>query len=87
MRVTRYPKLRERLPPALAGRLVNELRKLAIVLEKLPTITLCHDPYTISWPWRQPATPIFSLSATSAISWVSPVTRGPGLSRFAISSS
>jgi putative PIN family toxin of toxin-antitoxin system len=45
MRVTRYPKLRERLPPALAGRLVNELRKLAIVLEKLPTITLCHDPY------------------------------------------
>jgi putative PIN family toxin of toxin-antitoxin system len=45
MRVTRYPKLRERLPPALAGRLVNELRKLAIVLEKLPAITLCDDPY------------------------------------------
>ena len=44
-RVTRYPKLRERLPPALAGRLVNELRKLAIVLEKLPAITLCDDPY------------------------------------------
>jgi putative PIN family toxin of toxin-antitoxin system len=44
MRVTRYPKIRERLPPALAGRLVNELRKLAIVLEKLPSVTVSVDP-------------------------------------------
>jgi len=29
MRVTRYPKIRARLQPALAGRLVNELRDLA----------------------------------------------------------
>ena len=28
-RVTRYPKIRERLSPALAGRLVNELRDVA----------------------------------------------------------
>ena len=26
MRVTRYPKIRERLTPAIAGRLVNDLR-------------------------------------------------------------
>lgn len=45
MRVTRYPKLRDRLPPVLAGRLINELRKLAVMLEKMPTITACNDPY------------------------------------------
>lgn len=28
-RVTRYPKIRDRLRPALAGRLVNEFRQLA----------------------------------------------------------
>lgn len=45
MRVTRYPRIRERLPPALAGRLINQLRDLAIVVEKLPTVTVCADPY------------------------------------------
>lgn len=45
MRVTRYPRVRERLPPALAGRLINQLRDLAIVVEKLPTVTVCTDPY------------------------------------------
>jgi uncharacterized protein len=29
-RVTRYPKIRERLKPALAGRLINDLRELAL---------------------------------------------------------
>lgn len=45
MRVTRYPKIRERLAPALAGRLVNELRDTAVVLSALPTITASRDPW------------------------------------------
>jgi uncharacterized protein len=36
MRVTRYPKIRERLTPALAGRLINELRDIAVVVKDLP---------------------------------------------------
>lgn len=43
-RVTRYPKIRARLAPALAGRLVNRLRELAIVVEKLPKSVLSPDP-------------------------------------------
>jgi len=43
-RVTRYPKLRARLVPALAGRLINELRKIAVVVENLPAVTVCADP-------------------------------------------
>ncbi len=45
MRVTRYPKIRERLTPALAGRLINELRKTAVLVTPLPAITICTDPY------------------------------------------
>jgi putative PIN family toxin of toxin-antitoxin system len=45
MRVTRYPKIRERLSPALAGRLINEIRDLAVLLEALPTVTASPDPY------------------------------------------
>ena len=45
MRVTRYPKIRDRLTPALAGRLINELRDLAIVLKDLPTVTVSPDPW------------------------------------------
>ncbi len=45
MRVTRYPKIRERLAPALAGRLINELRDIAVVVKSLPTVTVCADPY------------------------------------------
>ena len=45
MRVTRYPKIRERLAPALAGRLINELRDLAIPLKNLPIVTVSADPY------------------------------------------
>lgn len=44
MRVTRYPKIRERLSPALAGRLINELRDVAITVTDLPTLTACTDP-------------------------------------------
>jgi len=44
-RVTRYPKIRERLVPALAGRLINELRDLAIMLEALPRVTASPDPH------------------------------------------
>ena len=44
MRVTRYPKIRERLSPALAGRLINQLRELAVVLENLPIVAVCADP-------------------------------------------
>jgi putative PIN family toxin of toxin-antitoxin system len=45
MRVTRYPKIRERLSPALAGRLINEVRDLAIMLPKLPVVTASPDPH------------------------------------------
>ena len=45
IRVTRYPKIRERLTPALAGRLVNQLRKVAVLVTDLPTVTVCADPY------------------------------------------
>jgi len=45
MRVTRYPKVRERLAPALAGRLINDLRDLAMVVPKLSVVTISPDPY------------------------------------------
>ena len=44
MRVTRYPRIRERLAPAVAGRLVNDLRALAITLDKLPAADASPDP-------------------------------------------
>ncbi|MBP7064967.1 putative toxin-antitoxin system toxin component, PIN family [Ferrovibrio sp.] len=44
-RVTRYPKIRQRLSPALAGRLVNELRDVARLLHDLPVVTLSPDPW------------------------------------------
>jgi len=37
-RVTRYRRIRALLHPALAGRLVNCLRNVAIVVENLPTV-------------------------------------------------
>jgi putative PIN family toxin of toxin-antitoxin system len=45
MRVTRYPKIRERVAPALAGRLINEIRDLAILLTGLPVVTASPDPH------------------------------------------
>ena len=44
MRVTRYPKIRTRLTPALAGRLVNDLRSLAVAVTDLPVVTASPDP-------------------------------------------
>jgi uncharacterized protein len=45
MRVTRYPKIRERLAPALAGRLINQLRDLATLVADLPALTISPDPH------------------------------------------
>lgn len=44
-RVTRYPKLRRRLNAALAGRLVNELRDLATIVDPLLPVDVSPDPY------------------------------------------
>ena len=38
------PKIRARLAPALAGHLVNRLRDIAVVVEKLPKAFLSADP-------------------------------------------
>ncbi|WP_428377549.1 putative toxin-antitoxin system toxin component, PIN family [Lichenicoccus sp.] len=43
-RVTRYPRIRERLAPALAGRLVNDLRTLAVHVDPLPVVDVSPDP-------------------------------------------
>jgi uncharacterized protein len=43
-RVTRSPKIQARLAPALAGRLINRLRDLAVVIDKLPQVDLSPDP-------------------------------------------
>lgn len=45
MRVTRYPKIRERLAQPLAGRLINELRDMAVVVKNLPVVSICDDPH------------------------------------------
>lgn len=43
MRVTRYPKIRERLNPALAGRLINEVRDLAVIVVPPPILAVSPD--------------------------------------------
>ena len=43
-RATRYPRIRVRLAPALAGWLVNRLRDVATVVEDLPKVDLAPDP-------------------------------------------
>ena len=43
-RVTRYPKIRARISPVLAGRLVNPLRDVALMVEKLPKVDRSPDP-------------------------------------------
>jgi hypothetical protein len=45
MRVTRYPKIHARLKPALAGRFINDLREVAVVVEMLPPVDVSPDPY------------------------------------------
>lgn len=44
-RVTRDPKIRERLSPGEAGTLVNQLRALALIPERLPRIERSSDPH------------------------------------------
>ena len=44
MRVTRYPKIRERLAPAVAGRMINDLRGLAVMVDALPVVDASPDP-------------------------------------------
>ncbi len=44
-RVTRYPKIRARLNPAVAGRLVNELKQVATIIANLPEVALSPDPW------------------------------------------
>lgn len=45
VRVTRYPKLRDRLSPPLAGRLINQLRDVAILVADLLDVTASADPF------------------------------------------
>lgn len=45
IRVTRYPKIRQRLHTPLAGRLINEIRHLAtLVMPPLPEVLVSPDP-------------------------------------------
>lgn len=44
-RVTRDPELRKRVKPAEAGTLVNELRALALIPERLPKVERSSDPH------------------------------------------
>ena len=43
-RVTRYPRIRALLHPALAGRLVNRLRYVAVLVVPLPVVGRSPDP-------------------------------------------
>lgn len=43
-RVTRYPRIRARLHPAVAGRLVNRLRNVAVMVNDLPKVDRSPDP-------------------------------------------
>jgi len=43
-RVTRYPRIRERVSASLAGRFINELRDIAVVVARLPTLDVSSDP-------------------------------------------
>jgi putative PIN family toxin of toxin-antitoxin system len=43
-RVTRYPRVKERIDPAAAGTLYNELHHLAVVLRDLPRVDGSPDP-------------------------------------------
>jgi putative PIN family toxin of toxin-antitoxin system len=45
MRVTRYPKISSRVKSSLAGRLINDLRELARVVDPLPPVEVSADPY------------------------------------------
>lgn len=42
-RVTRYPKIRERMQPGAAGELVNELRRLTTWIDSVPALDISPD--------------------------------------------
>jgi putative PIN family toxin of toxin-antitoxin system len=44
MRVTRYPKIRDKINPASTGRLINEMRDLATIVDYLPVVSISPDP-------------------------------------------
>ena len=44
-RVTRYPGIRNRIHPSQAGRMVNAVRSLSVLLEKLPAAKVSRDPH------------------------------------------
>lgn len=44
-RVSRYPAIRTRIHPAQAGRLLNAIRSLSVLLEKLPPANVSRDPH------------------------------------------
>lgn len=44
-RVTRYPRIQERITPSVAGFLVNQLRKVAVVVDDVPAPDISPDPY------------------------------------------
>ena len=44
-RVTRYPAIRSRIHPAQAGRMLNAVRSLSVVLEVLPVVVVSRDPH------------------------------------------
>ena len=44
-RVSRYPHLASRIPPHIAGRLINDLRDVAIVIKDLPSLDVSPDPF------------------------------------------
>jgi putative PIN family toxin of toxin-antitoxin system len=44
-RVTRYPKIRSRINAVDAGSLMNDLRKIAVVVEDLPGVDVSRDPF------------------------------------------
>ncbi len=43
-RVTRYPRLKPFIEPASAGAMLNELRRLAVTVTKLPSVDRSRDP-------------------------------------------
>jgi putative PIN family toxin of toxin-antitoxin system len=43
-RVTRYPHLKRYIEPAAAGTMLNEVRRIAVCLTRLPRIELSRDP-------------------------------------------
>jgi putative PIN family toxin of toxin-antitoxin system len=43
-RVTRYPRLKPFIEPAAAGAMLNELRRLALTLTRLPSVDRSRDP-------------------------------------------